>query len=187
MNKLALAVMISTLGMAAGTAQARPSMEPIDPTGMVHFHGKVLTNSCKITGEGKNLNVTLPVVMDRQVHAGQTTGDTRFEINVKDCPAYGHYAPKLAWDVPRVDVNKNGDLTNDGRGGAQNVALRLIDNHNNNVNLKDSTKRYKASYVSHDGERRTYSFKVGYIKGDERGPVKPGSVKAHAKYSITYQ
>ena len=187
MNKLALAAMVSTLALAAGTAQARPNLQPIDPTGTVHFYGKVLTNSCKIEGEGKNLHVTLPVVMDRQIHDHRTVGDTPFEIKVSDCPSYGHYAPKLAWDVPRSDINGNGDLVNEGRSGARNVALRLFDKNNRDVNLKDRDARYTAAQVSHHGENRTYRFKVGYIKSDARGPVMPGSVKAHAKYSITYQ
>lgn len=189
MNKVSLATMIA-LALAAGAVQAQPNGSqsgPSDPTGTVHFYGKVFTNSCKIIGNDKNLRVHLPVVMDLDVTDQSAIGVKKFTINVRDCPNHGNYKPRLAWDVPQGDVTADGYLRNKV-GSAKNVALMLMNKDQRPIDLSQTDIRIDADKDFNIFNNPTYTFNVGYIKADRQDRfVMPGSVNTYAKYSITYR
>lgn len=189
-SKLALA---ATLALALGTAGFAPQTAHAADTGTITINGKVISQTCEITGgAGTNggstdFTVTLPVVNASDLsNANQTAGKTNFSLALSNCPT----SPTVSVGAKfysASNVDANGNLSNTATtSAASNVAIQLLDKNDDAIALTSDV----ASAVNTDsGEpitngNATLNYAAQYISVP--GSATAGNVKTTVTYQITY-
>lgn len=142
MKKFAFALTAFAGLAAAGSAMA------VD--GTVEIRGRVVNQTCEVQTNYKNLVVVLDTVGKNKLDAaGKTAGKKPFHIRLQGCAAsqpdathvYASFntpsAEHVHTDVSSEDAKKyNGTLKNRAtQGGAENVAIQLLNNNGSPINL----------------------------------------------------
>lgn len=89
------------------------------------LQGEVTTKTCEVSVNGKATSpvITLPPVSASLLSsAGKTAGDTKFSIEIKNCP---NYSNAKAWIYTALNGSQ-GNVLNTA-GTAHNVDIRIID------------------------------------------------------------
>jgi major type 1 subunit fimbrin (pilin) len=154
----------------------------------INFQGEVTDQTCQVTinGNAANPTVLLPTVPSTSLaNAGDTAGQTTFQIAVSDCaPMAADQSLKTVFVGNQVTAA--GNLGNTGT--ATNVALQLLD---------PATPASPFDLASAGGYAATglkllqgdtsasYDYAVRYIS--EAGGATPGSVLGSVQYAVSYQ
>ncbi len=113
--------------------------------GTITFNGMITDTTCTVTGSGAasgtgNITVVLPTVSTTALaSAGQTAGDTPFSLVLGGGTNCTNGKTAALWvetsATPALDAT-TGALKNQASGGANNVAVRLLNRANNQpINL----------------------------------------------------
>ncbi|MCS3433212.1 fimbrial protein [Klebsiella sp. BIGb0407] len=187
MNKkiIALGVLLSATASASAFAAS-------DNT--ITFQGEVADQTCQVSinGNAGSPVVLLPTVRANDLlTAGQSAGDTTFEVGVTGCTANDTNDIKVSTVFVGNIVTKDGNLGNTGT--AKNVEIQIADG------LKPATAIdfSKGSYTgagdltitsSKDAENPNTSASHEYIASYfSTGGATVGSVAASLQYAVTYQ
>jgi major type 1 subunit fimbrin (pilin) len=154
----------------------------------INFQGEVTDQTCQVTinGNAANPTVLLPTVPSSQLaSAGDTTGETSFQIAVSGCsPMSADQSIKTVFVGNQVTAA--GNLGNTGT--ATNVALQLFDPaaSSSPFNLS-SVSGYAAPGLKllQGATSASYNYGVRYIS--ETGSATPGSVLGSVQYAVSYQ
>lgn len=194
MNRKALA--LAVLVAAAGTQFAHAA------DGTINFNGLLTATTCTVGVNGVTgavSNVTLPTVATTSLAtAGQTNGQTGFNITLANCSGTSQTAAAFFEAGPGVD-QASGELINSasvGAGGATNVRLQLVDSNNTAIRAGDVAQRTTSvrnaitygtpGVAGAAGTNGTASlpYSVRYIAS---GPTTAGTVVSSVTYAIDYQ
>lgn len=179
MKKVAIAALVATVGLAAGTAHA-------DSTSL-NFTGQVTGATCNIDGNGQgtnNFSVQLPALSASALSAaGSTAGSTGFTIALTNCtPATGNV--RTFWQG--ANTLPDGNLVNNGT--APKVEVQLVDYnsgmHTINTSQPDGSQNSYAVALS-SGGNATLKYAAQYAS--PAGGAGPGSVSTSVTYSLVYQ
>lgn len=124
MKKLQLGLAVISLGLASSTVFAGPD-------GTIIITGQVVDQTCTVTN-GKEYLVPLPTVLASTLSAANATaGDTKFTINLTNCPKgdVGIY-----YDNTNANTNAAGRLRNTIAGGS-NVEVQLLNSAKKPIDL----------------------------------------------------
>lgn len=169
----AAVVALSTASLSAFAA---------DPDGGdIHFQGKVLEKTCTIAINGvvspSLPTITLPDTNTTMLQvAGNTTGETPFTLNLKDCKTNASNA-EVRFTSLYLDGNQLRNTAPTGPAG--NVALELTDNSGNPLDLQGVTP----TNVPLTAGAGSAIYKVRYYA---KAAVTPGAVESTAMYIISY-
>jgi len=147
----------------------------------IHFTGKILEKTCTVAVNGTPtpgaVTVTLPDAKAFELRvAGNTTGDTPFIINLRDCKTTAASA-----DVIFRSSYLDGDqlLNIAQQDAATNVALELTDSKGTPIDLHGQTP----TTLPLNAGQGSAIYKVRYYAKDI---VTPGAVQATAMYIVAY-
>jgi len=155
-----------------GTAQA--------DSGQLIFSGEVRASTCQVNGGEATTEVTLPDANSARLgRPGHTDGETRFVLNVSNCPE----------TFRRISAYFEGDMINaDGRldidpGRAGNVQLQILNENSLPMNLAGSRGNQNATERELAGNAIVLPFFVRYYA---TGPATAGLVSSRVQYSLDY-
>lgn len=176
MKKIQLGLAIIGLGLASSAVLAAD--------GTVTINGKVIDQTCTVGGTTGNYTVTLPTAAKSSLAtANATTGDTKFTINLTNCPAgdVGIY-----YDNTNANINTAGRLNNTvTTGGATNVNIQLLNSAKAVIDLtKDMTGQSLVSTkIATAGGAANIDFYARYFA---TAAATAGNVSTTATYSVVY-
>lgn len=170
---------LHTLALAA--AAALLSQAALASDGTITFTGALQNATCTITGGG-NQTVTLPTLATSVLNsAGQTAGDTYFNISVTGCSA-GLTGANAYFEAGGNIDTTTGRLKNTGAAG--NVQLQLLNGNGTVINLAGVTTAAQnttaTTLVSNAG---TQTFIARYYA---TGATSAGSVASSVTYSMVH-
>ncbi len=184
---IAVVSVISAFSFAANAANVNG--------GTINFTGKVTDVTCtvKLNGGTNSGTVALPPVSTASLaKAGDTAGTTAFTVSLDNCKSAGAAvsAGKTAavFFEAGADVDSaTGLLLNHKSGGADKVALELVDNSNSSHNAiiaGDAAQQTKNTKVSIDPQGTTVlPYAVRY---HATGVSTAGDVESSVVYSVMY-
>lgn len=187
MNKVSVISLIACT-LAAPSVMAKQS----DHEGVVRFEGHVVSNSCSVDHGDKHKNINLLHALTSEIKPKTAVKIKEFNIRVSDCYVAGKVKPNLYW-TSGTNLDADGNMLNSvGRNGS-NAALMLMDSDEKPINLHRIGTGIEPDKEGH-GDRSfngglTYSFKVGYVKAENRtsDPVTPGPLMTQASYTVEYK
>jgi len=157
--------------------------------GQIQFSGELVAQTCTIDVNGTvtpaAATVTLPTVSTGALTAaGNTTGQTGFQISLSNCTGPAKSAAAFFENGPTVDV-ASGNL-NTQAGGAANVQLQLLDASNGNViKAGDMLQTLATTKVNLDASGNAkLPYAVQYYA---TGATTAGTVNSSVTYSVNYQ
>ena len=173
MKKIILAASALALGSVAAHAA----------DGTITITGQVTDQTCKVTADSKNVEVTLPTVgVSSLTTAGNTAGRTPFTINLTNCKA-GNVSAFFETGG-NVDA-ASGRLNN--TGGAANVQVQLLSDSSVVIPvLANATQAGVTTKVTvaEDGDSAALNYYAEYYA---TGQATPGTVTTSVQYTINYQ
>lgn len=159
--------------------------------GQINFNGELVAQTCTIDVNGTvtpaAATVVLPTVSTGTLTAaGQTTGQTGFQINLANCTGPAKSAASFFESGPTVDLASGNLKTQTGTGAATNVQLQLVDGSNGSaIKAGDSLQRLTTTHVAFDGSGNAkLPYAVQYYA---TGATTAGTVNSSVTYSIDYQ
>lgn len=176
MKKIQLGLAIISLGLASSAVFAAD--------GTVTINGKVIDQTCTVGGNTGNYTVTLPTVTKSTLSAANNVaGDTKFTINLTNCPAgdVGVY-----YDNTNANINPAGRLNNTATtGGATNVNIQLLNSAKTIIDLtKDQAgQNLVTSKITAAGGSANIDFYARYFA---TAAATSGSVSTTATYYVVY-
>ncbi|HCI6023026.1 TPA: type 1 fimbrial protein [Klebsiella quasipneumoniae subsp. quasipneumoniae] len=187
---IAVVSAISTLSFSASAAQSATANG-----GTINFTGKVTDVTCtvKLNGGTNSGTVALPPVSTASLaKAGDIAGTTAFTVSLDNCKSAGATinAGKTAavFFEAGADVDSaTGLLLNHKSGGADKVALELVDNSNvshNAIIAGDAAQQSKNTKINIDPQGSTIlPYAVRY---HATGVATAGDVESSVVYSVMY-
>lgn len=158
--------------------------------GTINFTGAVNNQTCNAAINGATgttaAAVTLPTVQASVLAAaGNTAAHTGFKMDVTGCAATnptGAGTVKAFFEKgPTVDTN--GRLLNTATGGAQNVALELVDGTGNTPIKAGDLAQNTGNFVAISGGNATLPYGVRYYA---TGAATAGAVTSSVTYTLVY-
>ena len=184
----AAAAFVLAIG-AAGSAAA--------DNGVIRFTGTVTDSTCVVsggsgtTGQIGNFTVDLdPVTTTALNTAGNTAGHKSFQLvfsngNGGGCPANGSSTANFRYLASSQPVDAaTGNLRNTVlgiEGGASNVQLQLLDNADNEIDLRNDTGR---THTLDPNAPVAVSYGVQYIATGAAATA--GGVRSFVEYQVNY-
>lgn len=177
MKKFQLGLAVISFGLASSTVFAAPD-------GTVTITGKVVDQTCTVGGTAGNYTVVLPTVgKSTLATAGTTNGDTKFTINLTNCPT-GNVG--VYYDNTNANINAGGRLNNTvTTGGATNVNVQLLNSAKTVIDLtKDRSGQnlVTANVATANGSANIDFFARYYATGTATA----GDVSTTATYYVVY-
>ena len=195
MKKLSILSVALSAALFTGVASANTAYD-----GQITFRGKIVDNTCTVTGAKKNLEVTLPTVSTKTLETAESTaGSTEFTIELEDCKHANaqqngsrvrlYFLPTLT--TPNVAKR---DLLNDQKGillnraetnKAEKVGIQILDSTLAPIPLgKDIAGYTQNTDKVALSERVSLVYNARYYALEDN--VTAGDVKATVQYSIAY-
>lgn len=180
MEKTRIALLLTAL--VSGSALAAE-------TGTITFTGLLTDTTCNVDigGSGADAAVLLPTVSVASLSSPtQTTGKTRFTLNLSGCSGSLTNA-KAFFEAGSTVDNATGRLMNTDTTGAKFVSLQLRDGQNDTViNVGDvsQTGTSATGYVDISGGTASLPYFVEYYA---EGTTTPGAVASQVTYSLDYK
>ncbi|MEZ3501477.1 fimbrial protein [Pantoea sp. KPR_PJ] len=150
--------------------------------GTVNFTGNIDSQTCTVSVNGgtNTGTVTLPKIAAAVLaNAGQTAGETRFTIDLKDCST--QTGNVYAYFEQGANVNENGRLTN--TGSAQNVELQLRDSNEAVINVGSTEQSTSPVTGALSEGAASLIYSAEYFATDK---ASAGTVVSSVTYSINY-
>lgn len=173
---LAFAI-VSAAGLAlAGSAQAAD--------GTISITGQVQAQTCTINGGG-NIDVSLPTVsVSALSSAGNTAGETPFQIQLTGCSSGMGTATTYFEPGPTIDTT-TGYLKPSGASPAGNVEIQLLNSGGTAMALNASTAASQgADLVDASSGAATLDYAARYIAVD--GGASAGSANTSVTFTMVY-
>jgi major type 1 subunit fimbrin (pilin) len=181
---LLFTAMVAAFGAAAlaGPAHAAKTAGT-GPGGTIQFSGKVLADSCQVAINGGN-TVALPTVLtDDFAAAGDTAGDTQFDVALSGCDKNTTTAT-MDFSGPNSNIDANTcDLVNTATNGSD-VQIRLLDASLAHIGLNDNTNAPAITIDKQQGDGKT-QLTAQYIATG--ASTSPGLVNTSVNFTLTYQ
>lgn len=183
MSKLKFVFCTMALAVTAANAD-------INADGKITINGLLITETCKVTDESKNIIVTLPTVSTTKLaKSGDETGSTTFTIGVTDCPtAITKVAAHFEANGSTGYSTTTGNLLNAAPAAsgstpapAGNVEVRLYDN--DGTSFIEVGKSGKKINVDATTKGATLRYAAGYYA---TAATTPGPVTAMVQYVLDY-
>ncbi|MGO4312351.1 fimbrial protein [Pseudomonas sp. KB_15] len=170
--------------IASGAAISLPA-QAID--GTITFAGRVIDATCNVTaggGSDGNATVTLPAVpVSLLARASDTTGDTDFSIQLRDCTgataAAGGQGVAVLFD-PNGRVNTDGRLNSTGSADGVDLAIYPTGSATP-LNLRVAPT---AAYATITDGSATLTYTVKYFS--TRASPAGGTVASTVAYTVLY-
>lgn len=151
----------------------------------ITFQGEVADETCTVTVNGNTYSpvVLLPTVSTNDLSmAGQTAGDTTFEIGVTGCTG------TTTGDVRISTVFVGNLVTNDGNlgstGTANNVDIQILDIANNVIDFNSTFNGEGDLTLTSNQTEASATYIAQYYATDASTA---GTVQASMQYAISYQ
>ncbi|WP_166677018.1 fimbrial protein [Paraburkholderia caballeronis] len=181
-------IITSTLALAAiGLSTSAFATGP--QTGQIQITGKVVDTTCSVDAASQNVTVTLPTVDKSSLSsAASSAALTPFAITVDGCAQTDGADTVSVAFVPDSNVDANGNLLNQAAGGAQNVAVQILDNSRNVVNVNTDTvtaQQARGSSTDVAGAPVTLQYYAQYYSA--LGGTTAGAVSALANFQLVYE
>lgn len=177
MKKIKLGLAIIGLGLASSTVLAAAD-------GTVTITGKIVDQTCTLGGTSGNYTVVLPTVGKATLGAsGTTNGDTKFTINLTNCPT-GNIG--IYYDNTNANVNAAGRLNNTATtGAATKVDIQLLNSNKVAIDLtKDRTaQNIQSTNVATNGGSAAIDFYARYFA---TAAATAGDITTSATYYVVY-
>ncbi|MFJ4153395.1 fimbrial protein [Pseudomonas sp. NPDC089752] len=148
--------------------------------GEITFNGHVDAPTCVVNGGSGSLPVSLPNVNASLLsRAGQTAGQTPFQLNLSACSP----------GITRVSTYFNeGPISPEGRlivddGGSRNVQLELLNDQQSPMNLAAAQGQQNSQVVQIVNGNATLRYTVRYYS---TGGTTPGDVISRVQYALDY-
>lgn len=131
MKKFQLGLAVISFGLASSTVFAAAD-------GTVTITGKVVDQTCNVGGASGSYTVALPTVLSSTLPANATAGDTKFTINLTNCPT-GNVG--VYYDNTHANITATGRLKNTiATPTGSNVEVQLLNSTKAVIDLtKDRT------------------------------------------------
>ncbi|NMV41359.1 fimbrial protein [Ralstonia insidiosa] len=159
--------------------------------GTINFSGELVAQTCTIDVNGTvtpaAATVTLPTVSTGLLTtAGQTTGQTGFQIGLSNCSGPAKSAAAFFESGATVDPLSGNLKTTTGTGAANNVQLQLVDASNGSViKAGDGLQHLTTTKIALDASGNAkLPYAVQYFA---TGATTSGTVNSSVTYSIDYQ
>ncbi|WP_010115526.1 fimbrial protein [Acinetobacter sp. P8-3-8] len=176
MKKLQLGLAVISLGLASSTVFAAAD-------GTVTINGKVIDQTCTLGGTNGNYTVTLPTVGKSTLPTtGTTTGDTKFTINLTNCPT-GNIG--VYYDNTNANITANGRLKNTATGGS-NVEVQLLNSTKAVIDLTKDRGTQGAIAVASSSGNANIDFYARYYATAAVSAATVGDVTTTATYYVIY-
>ncbi len=186
MRRLKMKLCVAALATLSAAAMAADD-ELAPGQGTVTFNGKLISDTCTIASDSKDIQVTLPTLSIQTLKsAGITAGSKVFNVNVENCPKE---ITKVAAHFEAIGSSgvdsATGNLTNQYPDGgtadpkAGNVEVILYDSNEKHLKLGDTGSGVKPGA---DG-KATMTYYGGYYATDV---TTAGKVLAKARYTLAY-
>lgn len=188
MSKFKVAMCALAISLASGSAMALDGT-PVatDTQGVVTFTGELITETCTVDDDSKDLEVVLPTLSTTSLAAaGDEAGTRTFTINVKACPAA---IDSVAAHFEAIDATKfnavTGNLINqEVTGGATNVEIRLYNADGSQIPVGSTGAAYDVDFsVEPTAGTAAMTYVGGYYA---TGATTAGTVKAQVQYTLAY-
>ena len=167
-------------------------------TGTIYFNGELTATTCNVVVDNQAADATiqLPTVGTNQLtEAGQTAGETSFNMALSDCKGTLKTASAFFENGTTVDTNgrlKNtstgapATATEEAKSAATLVSLQLLDGGNNGapIVVGNSSQVANNAYADIATGSATLPYSVRYYAD---GATTPGLVKSQVVYSIQYK
>lgn len=182
MNRILLSAMVSSALLSGGAIAA--------DSGTITFTGAITDSTCDVSvnGGGASGTVTLPTVSAASLSTmGQTTGTTRFTLDLSNC-AGGTLNTAKAYFQNGSSVSSAGRLINQASTSpATGVTLQLLDGQTGNaINVGDSAQN-TGGFVDITGAVSgtvTLPYSVEYYAETASAA---GAVSSMVTYNLNYQ
>lgn len=155
----------------------------------INFSGEVTDQTCSAVVDG---NTDPTVVLDSVPTTalsgvGTVAGETSFTLQLTGCAAPSGTDEHFSTLFQATNATSTGNLTNTASGGAQGVALQLLDGPGGSaVNLAGGAAVAAGDIVLADGQTSTsYDYAVQYVA--EEATVTPGPVLGSVTYTLRYE
>jgi major type 1 subunit fimbrin (pilin) len=182
--------MIKKLTLAALVAAASQAALAGSPTtSIIHFKGQVLGSTCDISVNGvatpNPATVTLAdALAENLAKAGDTTGDTDFAIELKNCSGTGTKA-RASFKGANGTTVANGRPDNLASGGAENVQLELLHKFSGAGSaIAVDSDQSALPYVDITGGAATLPYAIRYYATDA---ATQGAVEGAVEFTVAYQ
>lgn len=179
MKRPLLPTLVAAVSIFAGHAYAAD--------GTINFQGQLTATTCTVVvnDQASPVTVTLPTVSTSQLTtAGQTTGQTGFNIQLTACSGTSTTASAFFNNDSNVDPTTF-NLKNTATGGAQQVQLQLYDAQNGNaIKVGDTSQLTATSQIALNATgTTTLPYGVQYYA---TGATTPGIVTGQTTFNINY-
>ncbi|MDH4560578.1 fimbrial protein [Pseudomonas sp. BN411] len=181
--------MIKKLTLAALVAAASQAALASPNTSIIQFRGVVQGNTCDISVNGVTTPTPTTVTLadalaENLTKAGDTTGETDFDIELKNCSGPGTKA-RASFKGGNGTTVANGRLDNLASAGAENVQLELVHKFSG-----------AGSAIAVDGDQSALPY-VDIVGGAARlpyairyyatGAATQGPVEGAVEFTVAYQ
>ncbi|MFZ5177139.1 fimbrial protein [Enterobacter kobei] len=160
-------------------------MANAESTGEINFTGNITGSTCNVTVDGGQNTITLPTVSTSELKtAGQTTGQTKFVLSLKDCSGDGTVS---GFFQNGATVNsETGRLIQTDAEGAKNISLELLDGTNGSVIFIGNQNQSETNYFAqiNDGEEIKLPYSIRYYS---EGTASSGAVASSLIYNLQYK
>jgi len=179
------AVLAATFGLVALQASASD--------GTITFTGDITDTTCTVTGgtgtdgAAQNVTVKLPNVSTTSLAAGQTAGDTQFQLIIGASGQTGctngkiaslHFEPSQS---PMVDATTGNLKNSTASGSATNVQVAVLNDKKAVINLNTSANSTQATIANNTA---TLTYYGQYVATG--GAATAGTVNTNVVYSVAY-
>lgn len=186
MNQRTIAHILASA--AVGLSTSALAAEP--QTGQIRIEGKVIATTCAVDATSQDMTVTLPAVDASSLTApASSAAPTRFTINISSCELVSD-SPSIVSVafVPDGNVDASGNLRNLAGSGPQGVAVQILDNGQNPVNINtDTISAQQARGASTDMQGRPIALHYYAQYYSALGSAAAGAVSAIANFRLVYE
>lgn len=158
--------------------------------GTITFSGKIVTQTCTVNTNDKNLTVILPTVSTTTLKdQSATAGLTPFSIHLTGCTASQNGAQNVkAYFEPssNIDVNTHNLINTAVQSKADNVQIQLLNSNGTSTILLgegEGGQDVQTETIGSDGSATLRYMAQYYATGKSTA----GDVKATVNYTIAYE
>ncbi|AIL31990.1 fimbrial protein [Basilea psittacipulmonis] len=161
-------------------------------SGKVTFNGKVVDTTCIIKSDDENKVVSLPSVPSSELTtAGNTTGDTGFELIITGCSTGDSVtAGGIQWKLDNNVDAATGTLINQASTSpkASNVNIQLVNEDGSAIKVGDANATASINYKNLDKSSTSAETKIPFsARYYATGQATAGDVQAIANFSVVYK
>jgi major type 1 subunit fimbrin (pilin) len=182
MKRSLLSALVATVvGLTAAGAHAQGD-------GTITFNGALTATTCTINGNGtssKDFTVTLPTVSTSTLTAaGQTAGRVSYSVQLTGCTPVTASSKASVFYEAGATVDAATGLLRVDAGGAQNVALQLMNEDGSPIKAGYPLETQNSKYANLSSGAATLYYAVQYYA---QGATTAGAANSSVVYSIDYQ